>query len=434
MGILYYSINGGLNMATTQYIGARYVPLFFTNPDDNSNNWKSGIAYDPLTVVTDLNQSYTSKIQVPASVGRPSENPTYWIMTGAYSAQVEQYRQEVESYLSEVADFNEASIARDDDLREEAITRDNILRNGRNNHKFIVISDSYGMRNHPSWTDLMVNNFPGTLNSSVGSLGFGTSPNNFLTSIQSLATNMTEEERAEITDIIVGGGWNDANVYRETGGSSISSGINNFAAYCRTNFPNALVHLAFMAWQLPGGGQDGVTITNIRDARRVWMNAIANRNIRYISKCELPMTLTMYQDSSLFHPNTEGSAALFFAVVRGVLGHNIFAMRPNVSLTFESGISIGAVSALCRILDYTAHIQLSVKNDTTAVMNGKVAHIDNIPLPENQVLLNAVNFSTRESYYAVLDQNGDVFVYAGTSNTVGAGQNIMLSGTYPITI
>lgn len=85
-------------MATTQYIGARYVPLFFTNPDDNSNNWKSGVAYDPLTVVTDLNQSYTSKIPVPASVGRPSENPAYWILTGAYNNQVEQYRQEVENY------------------------------------------------------------------------------------------------------------------------------------------------------------------------------------------------------------------------------------------------------------------------------------------------------------------------------------------------
>lgn len=92
-------------MATTQYIGARYVPLFYTNPDDSSNNWKSGVAYDPLTVVTDLNQSYTSKIPVPASIGRPSENLTYWILTGAYNAQVEQYRQDVETYRNEVSDY-----------------------------------------------------------------------------------------------------------------------------------------------------------------------------------------------------------------------------------------------------------------------------------------------------------------------------------------
>ncbi len=88
-------------MAVTQYIGARYVPMFYTNPDDGTNNWHSGVVYDPLTIVTDINQSYTSKIPVPATVGRPSENPTYWILTGAYNAQVEQYRQEVLDYKDE---------------------------------------------------------------------------------------------------------------------------------------------------------------------------------------------------------------------------------------------------------------------------------------------------------------------------------------------
>lgn len=95
-------------MAVTQYIGARYVPLFYTNPDDNSNNWKSGVAYDPLAIVTDLSQSYTSKYPVPASVGRPSENPDYWILTGAYNAQIEQYRQEVAELNTDVETLSES--------------------------------------------------------------------------------------------------------------------------------------------------------------------------------------------------------------------------------------------------------------------------------------------------------------------------------------
>ena len=107
-------------MATTQYIGARYVPLFYTNPDDNSNNWKSGVVYDPLTVVTDLNQSYTSKIPVPASVGRPSENPTYWILTGAYSAQIEQYRAEVAGVVSDMEDLTEDVAGIREDVEENS--------------------------------------------------------------------------------------------------------------------------------------------------------------------------------------------------------------------------------------------------------------------------------------------------------------------------
>lgn len=96
-------------MSVRQYVGARYVPLFYVNPDDNSNNWKSGIIYEPLTIVTDANQSYTSKREVPASVGRPSENLDYWILTGAYNAQVDQYRREVADLAEDVAALSEAT-------------------------------------------------------------------------------------------------------------------------------------------------------------------------------------------------------------------------------------------------------------------------------------------------------------------------------------
>ena len=82
-------------MAVTQYIGARYVPLFYT-ASDNSNDWEAGVLYEPLTIVMYLNQSYTSKKQVPASVGNPADNPEYWILTGGYNAQVAQLAQDVQ--------------------------------------------------------------------------------------------------------------------------------------------------------------------------------------------------------------------------------------------------------------------------------------------------------------------------------------------------
>lgn len=78
-----------------QYVGARYVPYFYDGP--NGNEWQNGVGYEALTVVTYLNTSYTSKIPVPASVGNPADNPKYWVATGNYNAQVEQYRQEVEN-------------------------------------------------------------------------------------------------------------------------------------------------------------------------------------------------------------------------------------------------------------------------------------------------------------------------------------------------
>ena len=83
-------------MAVTQYIGARYVPLFYVNTVDGTNTWEAGVQYDPLTIVTYLNQSYTSKIPVPSSVGNPADNPTYWVITGGYNSQVAQLQQDVD--------------------------------------------------------------------------------------------------------------------------------------------------------------------------------------------------------------------------------------------------------------------------------------------------------------------------------------------------
>ena len=74
-------------MAVTQYIGARYVPIIFQNPDDNSNDWKAGLAYEPLTIVSYAGGSYTSKTAVPSSVGNPVDNPSYWVAIGLYSGQ-----------------------------------------------------------------------------------------------------------------------------------------------------------------------------------------------------------------------------------------------------------------------------------------------------------------------------------------------------------
>lgn len=74
-------------MAVTQYIGARYVPAFYENSDGTAE-WRSGVIYEPLTIVTYNMNSYTSKKPVPAEIGNPSDNPSYWAATGMYNEQI----------------------------------------------------------------------------------------------------------------------------------------------------------------------------------------------------------------------------------------------------------------------------------------------------------------------------------------------------------
>lgn len=81
-----------------KYIGARYVPLFA-----DPYQWDKETTYEPLTIVYNEGNSYTSKQYVPAGI--EIDNEDYWALTGNYNAQIEQYRQEV---ANEKADRQEA--------------------------------------------------------------------------------------------------------------------------------------------------------------------------------------------------------------------------------------------------------------------------------------------------------------------------------------
>ena len=82
----------------SQYIGSRYVPIF-ADPIE----WDNHRSYESLTIVTHDGESYTSKCNVGPGVD--ITNTRYWAKTGAYNAQVEQYKNEVKDLSSQVSGF-----------------------------------------------------------------------------------------------------------------------------------------------------------------------------------------------------------------------------------------------------------------------------------------------------------------------------------------
>lgn len=85
----------GIAKGVTQYVGARYVPLFA-----NPAQWSSEREYEPLTIVLYQGNSFTSMQYVP--IGININNEEFWAQTGNYNAQIEQYRQEVREYSKKV--------------------------------------------------------------------------------------------------------------------------------------------------------------------------------------------------------------------------------------------------------------------------------------------------------------------------------------------
>lgn len=85
-------------MAVSQYIGARYVPIFV-------GDWDITKTYEPLSIVLHNGNSYTSVQSVPSGID--IEDTGFWAETGNYNAQVEGYRKEVLEYSEQIASATE---------------------------------------------------------------------------------------------------------------------------------------------------------------------------------------------------------------------------------------------------------------------------------------------------------------------------------------
>lgn len=84
----------------TQYIGARYVPIF-GRKGETTVEWDNKAPYEPLTIVLHQGNSYTSRQYVPTGID--ITNTDFWAETGNYNAQIEQYRKEMGDKLDKVA-------------------------------------------------------------------------------------------------------------------------------------------------------------------------------------------------------------------------------------------------------------------------------------------------------------------------------------------
>lgn len=258
-----------------QSIGARYVPKFYENPD-TTNNWKSGVDYEPLTIVTWNGNNFTSKKYVPSTVGEPNLNPSYWVSTGIYNAQIETYREEtlealetannaqsgVNTLNTKVNNLTTRVNTAEDDIDHLQEEIDDIhfdvdtapLEKTAPNRKYIFLFDSYGAaENHGDIRTALISKM--NLNSQnswlkgVSGTGFGriddrgATHNTYLDSLQQYPSNYGIDKK-DITDIIIQTAGNDTNRTAQ----STQQGITDFAEYCRTNFPNARILVCYTLW------------------------------------------------------------------------------------------------------------------------------------------------------------------------------------------
>lgn len=222
-----------------QYIGARYVPIF-ADPIE----WNDQRTYEPLTIVTYMGASYTSKKHVPAGV-KPTDS-MYWALTGNYNAQVEAYRQEVVKTNSELrSDMNNLT--------------DSLIKNVKQleGKKVMIIGDSLSDPTvmAPNWVTLLKNmvaeyGVNATINSDFCKNGDSYSA---IGQSNRLAAFDNYNDEWDIIVIALGvndyqgqwgiGYYNDTTVATDTAGYNgynFTAGMNNLLSKLRSKFPSAI--------------------------------------------------------------------------------------------------------------------------------------------------------------------------------------------------
>lgn len=207
-------MNGLINR---QYVGARYVPKLM-------GEWNKALQYEPLSIVTHLGNSFTSKVPVPVNID--ITNTDYWVNTGNYNAQVEAYRTETANLKTALNNETAYRINAD---------KDNIL----------WIGDSYSVNyNHklPNGVRDMLN-AKNWYEYSKGGAGFagkwgGASFNDL---IQLAKNEMSDTQKEMIKYVYIVGGANDSSFSWSQLKDSVVSTVQN----ARNSFPNAQVCFIF---------------------------------------------------------------------------------------------------------------------------------------------------------------------------------------------
>lgn len=291
---------------TRQYIGARYVPKFFA--DENGDpSWRDSIPYEALTIVMYLGNSYTSKKSVP--IGIQIDNTEYWVLTGAYNEQVEQYREEVEN------------------LRN-MITKKNVL----------CIGDSYLAYSSQemeteSWGAFLRiylgSNNNVTLNGMGGSGFVGNATRTFGILLSEKYNSMSEEERNAITDIVVCGGLNDASAITD-GTTTVNDVINAmklFFTNASTYFPNARVHVGAIGWMATGFTNRDAYMTTFRSIIELYRKSpfySTSGKVDYLTGVEyiMPTEPINNYKPDLIHPTAQASSAIAIAIYNALMRGN----------------------------------------------------------------------------------------------------------------
>ena len=312
-----------------QYIGARYVPIFYVNSQDpDSSEWENNVEYEPLVWVSLPNGNmYLSKKTVPALIGSPASNPEYWMTAGQFNAYIQ-------SIQNQINDMNDGDVPgslqnqiNDNDSDIAALT-------DRIDRRYVFIADSYGEGVGATPADGWTNQVKNMLGldadhyyiSQLGGSGFvGNVATTFIDLLETAGANVTDPDT--ITDVVCIGGYNDI------GKSNVATAVYDFCNRAIALFPNAVVTIGMCGYDT--NGSHG----NIRKAIPAilsdYSSAIISRT-RFVDDLYYALKRSVgVMSADGIHPNATGYLVLSKCILSAILGGSGYShFRDWITTTF----------------------------------------------------------------------------------------------------
>lgn len=211
------------------------------------------------------------------------------------------------------------------------------------NKKVIILGDSYANRTN-SWADrlktaLGLTDLNCVIKKESGVGFYNTSDGkNFSTMvIDNIGLNASE-----ITDIIVCGGYND----RGASDYNLSNAFDSFVNTCKTNYPNATIHVGFISWVRPeiGNAEYNNIVNGLANTCKRYISYCSlYKNVHYLNNVEYALHNINLLDDTYFHPTNDGQAKICELVKQafetGSCNNNSTQINITNSLTSASYIT-----------------------------------------------------------------------------------------------
>lgn len=311
-----------------QYIGARYVPKFYENSDGTAA-WKSGVEYEPLTIVTYNGNSYTSKQTVPANVGNPSANPAYWAATGIYNQQIADLTQRMGTAEAQIESIND---------RIENVEAEQL----------IIIADSYGEARGTGtnpFIDRMADAFPDkrVFTNALGgrSLAQRSNPayDTYQHGIALVVNNETALDLSAPTDIYLVGLINDS--LAELDIADIRTAMASLFNYVTSTFSGKIriIYVPCGAYMISTTAQQSRALYYAQEKETI--HSSGRVTVNWIDNAAFLLLRADYLNEDMLHPSFSGQNAIYEMMVR-LVRREPFNVQHVMRIYDANNLEIGA--------------------------------------------------------------------------------------------